>query len=39
MLTATGMATFFGAKRASLFSHYKRAEEIAVFVIGSHRER
>ena len=31
-LTATGMATPFGAKKAILFSQYRRAEETPVFV-------
>ena len=31
-LTATGMATFFGAKKASLFSQYRRQDETAVLV-------
>jgi hypothetical protein len=31
-LTATGMETFLGAKKASLFSQYRRAEDTAVFV-------
>ena len=31
-LTATGMATPFGTKKAILFSQYRRAEETAVFV-------
>ena len=31
-LTATGMETCFGSKKASLFSQYSRADEIAVLV-------
>jgi hypothetical protein len=31
-LTATGIATPFGAQKAILFSQYRREEETAVFV-------